>query len=58
MASLRLALGDRVGATQSLRRAFEARSPSLIWLPTDPMWEPLRGTADFQQMVRRIESGP
>ena len=58
IASLRLALGDHAGAVQSLRRAFGARSPSLIWLPTDPLWEPLRTNTDFQQMVTRIESGP
>ncbi len=42
MAILMLALGDHAGATESLRRAFDARSPSLMWLPTDPVWEPLR----------------
>ena len=57
MASLSLALGDRTGAIESLRRAFEARSPSLMWLPTDPVWEPLQTSPDFQRMVEQIDSG-
>lgn len=57
LAGLEAALGNDTEALQSLRRAFQAHSPSLIWLPTDPLWEPLRSLPAFQEMVRRIENG-
>lgn len=57
LAGLEAALGNATEALQSLRRAFQVHSPSLIWLPTDAMWEPLRSIPAFQEMVHRIEDG-
>ena len=56
LAGLRVAHGDQAEALQSLERAFEVHSPSLMWLPTDPIWKPLRGSADFQAMVALVDS--
>ncbi|MEE8146896.1 MAG: tetratricopeptide repeat protein [Longimicrobiales bacterium] len=57
LAALRLSLGDPSGALGALRRAMRTPSPSLIWLPTDPMWDAARSAPQFQQFVRRIDAG-
>jgi adenylate cyclase len=57
LAALRLSLGDRTGATRALQRALRTPSPSLIWLPTDPMWDAARSTPQFERLVRRIDAG-
>ena len=57
LASLLLSLGDRAGAVEALRRAVRTPSPSLIWLPTDPMWDSVRSVPAFDRLVRRIEAG-
>ena len=57
LASLQLALGDRAGAAESLQQAFRIPSPSLIWLPTDPVWDPLRSVPEFERVVRLIDAG-
>jgi len=57
LASLRLRLGDRAGATEALQRAERIHSPSLIWIPTDPMWDGVRSLPAFDALVQRIETG-
>ena len=57
LASLQLVLGDRAAAAESLQRAVRTPSPSLIWLPTDPLWDPVRAEPEFQRLVRRIDAG-
>ena len=57
LAALRLNLGDPAGALGALQRALRTPSPSLIWLPTDPMWDTARSAPQFQRLVRRIEAG-
>ena len=57
LAALRLSLGDSAGALESLQRAMRTPSPSLIWLPTDPMWDAARSTRQFQRLVQQIEAG-
>ena len=57
LAFLQLTLGDRAGAAESLRRAISIPSPSLIWLPTDPMWDPVRSVPEFERVVRLIDVG-
>ena len=57
LAALRLSLGDPAGALGALQRAMRTPSPSLIWLPTDPMWDAARSAPQFQRLVRRIEAG-
>ncbi len=57
LAALQLVLGDQAGAAQSLQRALRTPSPSLIWLATDPIWDPVRSEPEFQRIVRRIDAG-
>ena len=57
LASLQLILGDRAGAAESLQQALRIPSPSLIWLPTDPMWDAVRSVPEFERVVRRIDAG-
>ena len=57
LATLQMALGDQAGAAESLRRALRTPSPSLIWLPTDPIWDPVRSEPEFERLVQRIEAG-
>lgn len=57
LAALRLSLGNTAGALGALQRAVRTPSPSLIWLPTDPMWDAARPAPQFQRLVRRIEAG-
>ena len=57
LASLQLVLGDRAGAAESLQQALRIPSPSLIWLPTDPVWDPVRSTPEFERAVRLINAG-
>ena len=57
MASLQLILGGRVGAAESLQQALRIPSPSLVWLPTDAVWDPVRSTPEFERSVRLINAG-
>ena len=57
LATLQLVLGDQAGAAQSLQQAVRTPSPSLIWLPTDPIWDPVRSEPEFERLVRRIDTG-
>jgi TolB-like protein/Tfp pilus assembly protein PilF len=51
MAKLQLALGDSSEALQWLRRAFEQRSHSLVFLAVDPQLDPLRSDPGFRELV-------
>ncbi len=57
LAALQLSLGEPVEALRALQRAVRTPSPSLIWLPTDPMWDAARSAPQFQRIVERIEAG-
>jgi hypothetical protein len=47
-------LGDKDKAFESLEAAFEERSTLLTYLKMDPRFDPLRGDARFQSMLRRL----
>jgi hypothetical protein len=51
MAKLHLALGDRVEALAWLRRAYDQRSHSLVFLAVDPQLEPLRNDREFRDLL-------
>ena len=57
LAVLRLGDGEPARALEALRLAFQTRSPSLIWLPTDPIWDDVRSTPQFQNLVQRVDEG-
>jgi TolB-like protein/Tfp pilus assembly protein PilF len=50
-AALNLALGDRDAAFRWLERACSERSAGVLWLPVDPIWQPLHGDARFERVV-------
>ena len=51
MAKLYLALGDRAEALAWLRRAYDQRSHSLVFLAIDPQLEPLRTDREFRDLL-------
>jgi len=49
-----IGLGDRTGAFNSLDKAFAERSEWMMELKVEPEFDPLRGDARFQSLLRRI----
>jgi tetratricopeptide (TPR) repeat protein len=49
-----LSLKDRDAAFLWLNRAFQAKSPFMISIMTEPKWEPLRSDPRFLEIVRRM----
>jgi TolB-like protein/DNA-binding winged helix-turn-helix (wHTH) protein/Flp pilus assembly protein TadD len=54
MAIAYLGLGDRNRVLTSLERAFEERSPRLLFLTVEPRFDSLRPDSRFQQLVKRV----
>jgi class 3 adenylate cyclase/TolB-like protein/thioredoxin-like negative regulator of GroEL len=54
-AAIHLAAGRGGPMKEALLRAIEVRSPSLMWLASDPIWESARGNVRFQEVVSRVE---
>ena len=52
--SIYAAPGDKDRAFAMLRRAEQDRSPGLLWLRSDPIFDPLRSDARFAQLVQRL----
>ena len=46
--------GDLDRALEWLERAFEERDPMLVAVSTDPAFDPLRGDARFERLLKRI----
>ena len=46
-------LGDREAAFAALERAFAARDVHLMYLPTDPRWDPFREDPRFVDLIER-----
>jgi TolB-like protein/DNA-binding SARP family transcriptional activator/Tfp pilus assembly protein PilF len=53
MAKLHLALGESAAALTWLRRAYEQRSHSLVFVAVDPQLDPLRLDPGFRDLVAR-----
>ena len=49
-----MGLGDLDEAFRLLRAAYEKRSNWLAWLHPDPRFDPLRGDARFQELMRQV----
>jgi TolB-like protein/DNA-binding winged helix-turn-helix (wHTH) protein/Tfp pilus assembly protein PilF len=47
-------LGDAEAALALLEKGYAMRESWLVWLRTYPEWEPLRGDARFQELVKRM----
>jgi serine/threonine protein kinase/tetratricopeptide (TPR) repeat protein len=48
------ALGEREKAFALLEKAFEHRSPGMVWLKVDPRFDSLRTDARFTRLLRRM----
>ena len=57
MAKLHLALGERAEALDWLRRAYDQRSHSLVFLAVDPQLEPLRDDREFRDLLVKTGVG-
>jgi serine/threonine-protein kinase len=53
-ATVRLGLGDWDGALEWMERSLKERRGWMAYLRVNPMVDPLRGRADFQELVRRM----
>jgi tetratricopeptide (TPR) repeat protein len=49
-----IGLGDRNKAFQALDQAYEERSEYLVYLPTEPLADPLRSDPRFPQLLKRL----
>ncbi len=53
IAKLHLALGEPAAALTWLRRAYDQRSHSLVFLAVDPQLDPLRSDRGFRDLVAK-----
>jgi eukaryotic-like serine/threonine-protein kinase len=53
-AHVHAALGEREQAFVLLEKAFEHRSPGMVWLKVDPRFDSLRTDARFTRLLRRM----
>ena len=49
-----LGLGRETEALEALEGAEEERSPQLVYLATEPIFDPLRGKPEFQALLERL----
>jgi hypothetical protein len=45
-------LGDRARSLDYLEQALRERTPTLIYIRSQPWWTPIRGEARYQSVVR------
>ncbi len=58
VALLFASLGETDAAFAWLERAFEGRDPTLVSLKTDPMLDPIRSDARFDDLLARMSFPP
>jgi tetratricopeptide (TPR) repeat protein/TolB-like protein len=51
IAAIYVALGDRIQASQLLRRAFHARDTRMVFLKCDPRFSKLHGSVEFDRLA-------
>jgi len=54
IAMIYMALGDKNQAFQLFDRCYDERSPWLVWLKTDPAFDPVRSDPRFADLLRRM----
>ncbi len=54
VAKIYLALGEKAEALRWLERAYEMRSPSMMFLRIDAQLDPLRGDPAFEALLRKV----
>jgi TolB-like protein/Tfp pilus assembly protein PilF len=50
-----MGLGDKERAFEWLRTAYEERSPLMIYLNVEPIFDPLRADARFEKLLRQLK---
>lgn len=55
LAFVELARGRNERALALLREAVDAHLPSAIWIGVDPRFDALRGTPEFQDLIRQLQ---
>jgi tetratricopeptide (TPR) repeat protein len=58
IATVYIGLGDKDRALQWLGKAVEERGEYVVWLKTDPLYDPLRSDPRFQDLLRRLNLTP
>ena len=48
--------GETAAALALLESAYASRDPGVLWLPNDPLLDPLRGEARFRNLLSRLGS--
>ena len=56
-ATVHVALGEHEEALRWLHRAVEARSGWLVYLATEPRFDPLRENSEFDAVIRTLSEG-
>lgn len=56
-ALLALAMGDSEGALSFLTLATEEKEAELVWIAVDPRLDPIRQTASFKDIVKKVVPG-
>jgi serine/threonine-protein kinase len=54
MALVHCGLGNEDEAIEYLNLAVEQRNPWLLLIGVEPLWDPMRGKADFERVVRQV----
>ena len=55
IAKIYVGLGELDSALDWLEKAFETRDPNMVLLKVHPFWDPLRGSARYQDILRRMK---
>lgn len=54
IAMVHAGLGRARDAIEWLEKGIDERSPGMVWIKSDPRFDPLRDDAKFQDIVRRV----
>jgi len=54
IAAIQLGLGKVAQAFESLEQAYESRDVEMVWLKVNPIFDPLRTEARFENLVKRV----